>query len=287
MKRLMYIILATSLLLTGAFTNASASTLYAPDGRTIDVNDNEVQKWVNVGWSKAETLYAPDGRTISVSPFDTQKWINVGWLKGTTVYSPDGRSVSIPISDIEKWTSVGWYTYPVTTMYSSDGRSIVIASYAVEEYAKVGWYTYDKYQLIKHSYLAATDFHSIKRKYSTAVANGAYLYPFTDKNGDYCILVYINYKIISNYHAYFMHNITKGTVIENASDYYGRLANESWGADKLHYMNMKSDVLKAQINALKGFIGEIDSGVFIVPYLLSFPHLPFRFKSKSLQNTRL
>ena len=157
----------------------------------------------------------------------------------------------------------------MTTMYALDGRTQVVPQSQVEANKAVGWYTYEKYQAIKYSYLAGNDFRLIRSKYSNAVANGAYLYPYTDKNGDKCILVYISYKIISNYSAYYLHNISKGTKIENPSDYYDRLTDQYWGSSKLHYMDLRMEVLKAQTNALQGFLGKIDDGVFVNAYTLN------------------
>ena len=139
MKKLVCLILALVLLLPNVLS-VSAATLYAPDGRTVSVDDKEVQDWIKVGWYAAETLFAPDGRSISVSPFDSQKWVNVGWYKAATLYAPDGRSINVSPFDVQTWTNVGWYTYPVTYMYSADGRTIVISKDAVNDYKKVGWY---------------------------------------------------------------------------------------------------------------------------------------------------
>ena len=116
---------------------------------------------------------------------------------------------------------------------------------------------------MQYAYMAGSDFRSIRNKYSTAVANGAYVYPYTDKNGDQCIFVYVNYKIISNYHAYFLHNITKGTRIEDPANYYSRLANNYWGASKIHYLDLAIDANSAAIKALNGFVGKNDEGYFV------------------------
>lgn len=89
------------------------------------------------------------------------------------------------------------------------------------------------------------------------------MYPYTDKNGDECIFVYISYKIISNYNAYYLHNISKGTTIENPSEYYDRIADQYWGSDKIRYMDLSIGALNAQTKALQGFLGKIDDGVFV------------------------
>ena len=76
-------------------------------------------------------------------------------------------------------------------------------------------------------------------------------------------MVFVSYKIVSNYTAYFLHNITKGTTIENAPDYYDRIADQYWGASKIQYMDLGIEALDAEIKALEGYQGKIDSGLFV------------------------
>lgn len=61
-------------------------TLYALDGRTIEVLESEVPAYLNVGWYRtlAETqqiMYAPDGRTITVFKSEVAAYKNVGWYE--------------------------------------------------------------------------------------------------------------------------------------------------------------------------------------------------------------
>lgn len=247
--------------------------LYAPDGRKITVANYEVDKHIAAGWSKEPlvTMYSLDGRTIAVLQSEVNNQKKVGWYTEPHValYAPDGRTLAVSQNEVDAHKAVGWYDYPVTTMYAEDGRIIVIPTSEVQSYKSVGWYTETQHEALKYKYLAGSDFRSIRRKYSHAVANGAYLYPYTDSNGDRCIMVFISYKITSNYTAFFMHNITKGTTIENAPDYYDRIADEYWGASKLHYMDLQSDALSAQIKAIEGFQGKIDTGLFVGPSVLN------------------
>ena len=61
-------------------------TLYALDGRTIEVLESEVSSYLNVGWYRTlaetqQTMYAPDGRTITVYKSEVSAYKNVGWYE--------------------------------------------------------------------------------------------------------------------------------------------------------------------------------------------------------------
>ena len=61
-------------------------TLYALDGRTIEVLESEVPAYLNVGWYRTltetqQTMYAPDGRTITVFKSEVAAYKNVGWYE--------------------------------------------------------------------------------------------------------------------------------------------------------------------------------------------------------------
>lgn len=61
-------------------------TLYALDGRTIEVLESEVSVYLNVGWYRTlqetqQILYAPDGRTITVFKSEVPGYKNVGWYE--------------------------------------------------------------------------------------------------------------------------------------------------------------------------------------------------------------
>ena len=90
----------------------------------------------------AQTMYAPDGRTAEVAESDVQAWQNVGWYTYPVmnVYAPDGRIVPIATGDLQDWQSVGWYSYPVMNVYAPDGRVVPIAKSDWDSWSKVGWY---------------------------------------------------------------------------------------------------------------------------------------------------
>ena len=67
-------------------TTENKVTLYALDGRTIEVLESEVTAYLNVGWYRtlAETqqeMYAPDGRTITIFKSEVPAYKNVGWYE--------------------------------------------------------------------------------------------------------------------------------------------------------------------------------------------------------------
>ena len=74
------------------------TTLFALDGRTITVFNNEVSAYLNVGWYETieetqQTMYAPDGRTILVYKAEVPAYKNVGWYET----SSEAQSVNKPV----------------------------------------------------------------------------------------------------------------------------------------------------------------------------------------------
>lgn len=87
-------------------------TLYALDGRTIEVLENEVPAYLNVGWYKSmqetqQTLYATDGRTVTVFKSEVPAYKNVGWYESQseaqaanqTIYFNDSSDINNPEPD--------------------------------------------------------------------------------------------------------------------------------------------------------------------------------------------
>lgn len=96
--------------------NAFAYTMYAPDGRTINVDYSDAQVWRNVGWYDQPVIvvYAPDGRTAVIYQTDLVAWQNVGWYTSPvaqtqTIYAPDGRTATVYRSDVPAYLALGWY----------------------------------------------------------------------------------------------------------------------------------------------------------------------------------
>ena len=111
MKKILSLLVLMAVVLGGV--SASAATLYATDGRTIDVADSDIALWESVGWYKeADTIM---------------------------VYAEDGRTQRIPTVAFDAWHSVGWYSAPVMRVYATDGRSELILKENYEAWKKVGW----------------------------------------------------------------------------------------------------------------------------------------------------
>jgi len=103
----------------------------------------------------------------------------------------------------------------------------------------------------EYAYLAGADFRSVRRQYSSATANAGYVIVYKDENGDNCALTYVSYKIISNYSVTTLHNLTTGTVITNPSDYYDRMADRAYGANRIKYLGLASEVMGYEIKAMQ------------------------------------
>ncbi len=87
MKRILGI--AAGILLTCVLAmSASAVTMYSSDGRTIEVEWNDVAAHKKVGWYESVNMYKTDGSVmLSVNPFEVQKYENEGWVRGTKMYN--------------------------------------------------------------------------------------------------------------------------------------------------------------------------------------------------------
>jgi len=111
-----------------------------------------------------------------------------------------------------------------------------------------------------YAYLAGTDFRSVRRQYSSAVAQAGYVTLFTNENGETCVLTYVRYKIISNYYVTTLHNLTTGRVITNPSDYYSGLADRAYGANRINYLSLASEVLGHEIKANRAVASILQGG---------------------------
>lgn len=87
-------------------------------------------------------MYSTDGRTIMVNKNEVEAYLNVGWYEDpvTFMYAPDGRVRVTKAKEVETYKNVGWYEEPVVYMYASDGRKRVTLKSEVELYQKVNWF---------------------------------------------------------------------------------------------------------------------------------------------------
>lgn len=115
----------------------------------------------------------------------------------------------------------------------------------------------DNVKAAEYEYLAAQDFRKVKREYSTAEANGAYVVVYTKLGGETWVVTYVSYKIISNYSVTTLHNLKTGETIEDPYEYYERLAERSGSGA---YMSIANTVFSMEMNAMKGLSSVLSSG---------------------------
>lgn len=111
-----------------------------------------------------------------------------------------------------------------------------------------------------YAYLAGDDFKRIQSKYSTAEAQYAYVYAYENIDGDLCVLTNLRYKIINNYDAFTLHNITTGETISAPDDYYKNIMNRYYGATRLYYGDLYSEVLDNKIKMMQAGIDILKTG---------------------------
>ena len=153
-----FFVLTLILILANSY-GVKARCLYSTDGRTINVHENEVEAYVNVGWYEypVVTMYTSDGRSLVVRQCDVKIWENVGWFDGRKIikiYAPDGRSAIIPLWQLQSYLNVGWYDYPV----DNTGRTSDISYYSgttIKKYDSVsdGILIYSDYNQTQDAYM--------------------------------------------------------------------------------------------------------------------------------------
>ena len=171
---------ATSLMIATASSAANVE-LYALDGRTISVAEEEVSLYTaeGMGWfaEKPVTMHSLDGRTLVVPADKVEAHQNVGWyleedlpksdaqpekevvtekedvpvvVPKTTVAVKyiDGTVVEVPEKHVETYKMLGWVEasdidkdQSTVTMYDEDGNAIKVPVSEVEKYEKDGWST--------------------------------------------------------------------------------------------------------------------------------------------------
>lgn len=115
---------------------------------------------VQLVFAQEVTMYAPDGRTLAIDESEIAAYEAVGWYREPPclMYAADGRTLYVIPSEIAAYEAVGWYREPVQNMYAKDGRVLAVMQSEVEAYQNVGWFTsWDEahYNAIIDSYNAA------------------------------------------------------------------------------------------------------------------------------------
>ncbi len=169
MKKRAFVSLALVIcLLASTAVYAADVMLYALDGRTISVSENDVAAYTaeGMGWfiNKPVEMYALDGRTITVPYESVESYKNVGWFvkeeakeetpsvpvapapKKVAVKYTDSTVVSVPEEHVEMYKALGWVLAdeseiePKTVvMYNTDGESKEIDIKDIAKYEQAGW----------------------------------------------------------------------------------------------------------------------------------------------------
>ena len=113
---------------------------------------------------------------------------------------------------------------------------------------------------IDYSYLAASDFRSVRRNYPHAVAICGYAYEYTDLNGDQCVLTVVEYEIIKQYSMVTLHNLTQGTTVTDPIEYYNERIDRAYGQNKLNYYDQYEDFLTHYQTALEAMLSVFQGG---------------------------
>ena len=103
----------------------------------------------------------------------------------------------------------------------------------------------------QYAYLAQSDFRAIKRQYSSAVGQYAYVYAFTNMEGKACVMTVVCYKIISNYFETTLHILDSGRVIHDPTDYYYKQADGLYGKSKIYAMDVAGEIANIEIEIYK------------------------------------
>lgn len=167
-KRALVSLFVAVCLLMSTAVYAADVMLYALDGRTISVSENDVEAYTaeGMGWfiNKPVEMYALDGRTITVPYESVEAYKNVGWFvkedakeepeapvvqapKKVAVKYTDSTVVSVPAEHVEMYKALGWVLaddaepdVPSTViMYSPDGEEKEISTKDIAKYEQAGW----------------------------------------------------------------------------------------------------------------------------------------------------
>ena len=143
MNRKILCLLMTCVVLFSAFipfAQADDVIMYASDGRTINIEEKDIELWKNVGWfetaedAKIITMYAADGRTLDIPQYYREDFRKVGWYNTREevvqiMYSMDGRTLEVYKDAAAAHHAVGWYynlSDVTVKMYDKDGAEYTV-----------------------------------------------------------------------------------------------------------------------------------------------------------------
>ena len=89
--------------------------------------------------------------------------------------------------------------------------------------------------------LAINEFRRIKKDYPAAQGKYAYIYEYTDSQGNSCVLIRITYKLITDWEDMVL--FAGGKRIPDPINYYKNLAARGYGNSRFMYMELERDVM--------------------------------------------
>ena len=215
MKKILSAILSMGLIAAFAVCSFAGEWKQEADGRWWYQNDDG--SYTTNNWQQIDGKYYY---------FDAQGWM----LSNTT--TPDGYQVGADGAWIQGGTETS--AENANTAAATGNGASGLSSASSSQYAS----------------LAAADFRSIKNKYSSAEPLGAYIKSFR-MDGDNCVMVYLQYKIVSTYSETFMHNLSTDNRITEPESYYKSQKSRAYGANKIRAIDRESTVLRAIADAIQ------------------------------------
>jgi len=281
---------------TGIALNKQSLWQYAGDTYQLEATVAPANaSYTNVEWSSANpavatvsstglvTMVAP-GKTIVTAKNADGKTanceVNVMWVSATGLslnMTTATKNVGEKLQLSAKITPENASNKVVAWSSSNDkvatvdhtGMVTIVGRGTATIQAKLGDFTAScavkgKAQIISadYAYYADFDFRTqVKTKYDSAKANYGYVYAYENIDGQLCVLTMVNYKIISNYWLWTLHNLDTGERIEAPDKYYDKMIDYYGGAKAQHYYDILDEVLGNYLLMLEGVKSVLETGV--------------------------
>lgn len=98
-------------------------TVYAPDGRSAQIYESDLDEYKAVGWyndfeDTVQTIYAPDGRSETHYKAEIPAYLAVGWFENrddtlAVIFDGKGSSALIYLAELEAYRAAGWFGHPL------------------------------------------------------------------------------------------------------------------------------------------------------------------------------
>lgn len=146
-KKLLITFTAAAVCIAAAavYLYSNSTVIYNESGQHKRVLSFNAEKYTNNGWYTApvRTMYATDGRTLCIYENETADYENVGWYTEpvTLMYAPEDVTIYVKQSEISNYESAGYSTEPILAMYDASGNAIYIKQSEIEAYKADGYLT--------------------------------------------------------------------------------------------------------------------------------------------------